>query len=342
MRVGVLGAGSWGAALANHLEKNEHEVTLWGHREERMNIIRETRVIGENMPGLRLPESIKVTSDFLEVVRENELLVFAVPSTAIRETAGKIALLQLTEEELRQKTIVSVAKGIEESTLLRLSQVIAEELPLCHVAVLCGPSHAEEVVQSLPTALVAGSPEQETAERIQNVFMNEYLRVYTSPDLIGMELGGALKNVIALAAGMADGLGYGDNTKAALITRGVAEITRLAVQLGGAPETLSGLTGIGDLIVTCESRHSRNRKAGMLIGQGKTVEEALAEVGMVVEGVNCARAAKLLAEKEGVPMPIITAVNEVLFSGKSAADAVRELMIRDKRSEHSRLRWKTD
>ena len=190
MKVGVLGAGSWGAALANHLEKNGHEVTLWGHREERMNLIRETRMIGESLPGLRLPESIEVTSDFSEIVREKELLVFAVPSTAIRETARKIALLQLTEEELRQKTIVSVAKGIEESTLLRLSQVIAEELPLCQVAVLCGPSHAEEVAQSLPTALVAGASEQETAERIQNVFMNEYLRVYTSPDLIGMELGG--------------------------------------------------------------------------------------------------------------------------------------------------------
>ena len=339
MKIGVLGAGSWGAALANHLEQNRHEVTLWGHHEETMQRIRQTRSIGEKLPGLYLPESIRVTADLPETVCENTVLVFAVPSTVIRKTAEKIRSLGLTEEELRQKTIVSVAKGIEESTLLRLSEVIAEELPLCKVAVLCGPSHAEEVAQSLPTALVAGAAEQETAERIQNVFMNEYLRVYTSPDLIGMELGGALKNVIALAAGMADGLGYGDNTKAALITRGVAEITRLAVKLGGAPETLSGLTGIGDLIVTCESRHSRNRKAGMLIGQGRTVAEALAEVGMVVEGVNCARAAKLLADREGVPMPIISAVNEVLFSGKSAGDAVKELMIRDKRSENSRVKW---
>ena len=342
MKIGVLGAGSWGAALASHLEKNGHEVTLWGHREERMNRIRETRMIGESLPGFSLPESIRVTPSLPEAVQENELLVFAVPSTAVRETAGKIRLLSLPEEAQKNKTIVNVAKGLEEATLLRLSQVIADELPLFATAVLCGPSHAEEVAQALPTALVAGAESQKTAEMIQNVFMNEYLRVYTSPDLIGMELGGALKNVIALAAGMADGLGYGDNTKAALITRGVAEITRLAVRLGGAPETLSGLTGIGDLIVTCESRHSRNRKAGMLIGRGRSVEEALSEVGMVVEGVNTARAAKLLAEKADVPMPIINAVNEVLFSGKSAADAVKELMIRDKRSEHSKLRWKTE
>ncbi len=340
MKIGVLGAGSWGAALANHLEKNGHEVTLWGHLEETVEMIRSTRSIGDKLPGLRLPDSIKITADLSETVCENEMLVLAVPSTVIRKTARKVRALGLPEEGMRQKTIVSVAKGIEEETLLRLSEVIAEELPYCDVAVLCGPSHAEEVAQSLPTALVAGALAQETAERVQNVFMNEYLRVYTSPDLIGMELGGALKNVIALAAGMADGLGYGDNTKAALITRGVAEITRLAVKLGGAPETLSGLTGIGDLIVTCESRHSRNRKAGMLIGKGRTVEEALDEVGMVVEGVNCARAAKMLAEKADVPMPIISAVNDVLFSGKNAGDAVKELMIRDRRSENSKLKWR--
>ncbi len=342
MKIGVLGAGSWGAALAGHLGKNGHEVTLWGHHKEKMETIRKTRKIADKLPHFLLPESVGVTASFADTVRENEILIFAVPSPAIRETAGRIRELSLAEDLQRRKTIVSVAKGLEEATLLRLSEVIAQELPLFDVAVLSGPSHAEEVAQSLPTALVAGAKRQTTAERIQNVFMNEYLRVYTSPDLIGMELGGALKNVIALAAGMADGLGYGDNTKAALITRGVAEITRLAVKLGGAPETLSGLTGIGDLIVTCESRHSRNRKAGMLIGQGRTVAEALSEVGMVVEGVNTARAAGLLAEKADVPMPIITAVNQVLFSGKSAGDAVKELMIRNKRSESSRLTWETE
>lgn len=342
MKIGVLGAGSWGAALAGHLGKNGHEVTLWGHHKEKMETIRKTRKIADKLPHFLLPESVGVTASFADTVRENEILIFAVPSPAIRETAGRIRELSLAEDLQRRKTIVSVAKGLEEATLLRLSEVIAQELPLFDVAVLSGPSHAEEVAQSLPTALVAGAKRQTTAERIQNVFMNEYLRVYTSPDLIGMELGGALKNVIALAAGMADGLGYGDNTKAALITRGVAEITRLAVKLGGAPETLSGLTGIGDLIVTCESRHSRNRKAGMLIGQGRTVAEALSEVRMVVEGVNTARAAGLLAEKADVPMPIITAVNQVLFSGKSAGDAVKELMIRNKRSESSRLTWETE
>ncbi len=341
MKIGVLGAGSWGAALAGHLGKNGQEVTLWGHHEEKMEEIRRTRMIPDKLPGFLLPDPVGVTADFAKTVRENEILIFAVPSPAIRETAVKIKNLSLAEELQHQKTIVNVAKGLEEGTLLRLSEVIEEELPLFDVAVLSGPSHAEEVAQCLPTALVAGSKKKETAEQIQNVFMNEYLRVYTSPDLIGMELGGALKNVIALAAGMADGLGYGDNTKAALITRGVAEITRLAGKLGGAPETLSGLTGIGDLIVTCESRHSRNRKAGMLIGQGRSVEEALSEVGMVVEGVNTARAAGLLAQKADVPMPIITAVNNVLFSGKSAGDAVRELMIRNKRSESSRLTWET-
>ncbi len=342
MKIGVLGAGSWGAALAGHLGKNGHEVTLWGHHEEKMNTIRTTRLIADKLPGFTLPDSVKVTASLPDTVQENEILVFAVPSPAIRETASKVGRLLLPEDVQRQKTIVSVAKGLEEATLLRLSEVIGAELPLFDVAVLSGPSHAEEVAQSLPTALVAGAKRQTTAERIQNAFMNEYLRVYTSPDLIGMELGGALKNVIALAAGMADGLGYGDNTKAALITRGVAEITRLAVKLGGAQETLSGLTGIGDLIVTCESRHSRNRKAGMLIGQGRSVEEALSEVGMVVEGVNTARAAGLLAQKADVPMPIISAVNEVLFSGKSASEAVKELMIRNKRSENSRLTWETE
>lgn len=335
MNIGVLGAGSWGTALAIHLEKRGHEVTLWGHSPAGVQNMLLTRGIGDKLPGVVIPEHVKITDDLEAAVREKELLVFAVPSPAIRETAGRVK--DFTEPG---QIAVSVAKGLEEKTLLRLSQVIREELPESEPAVLCGPSHAEEVAQSLPTALVAGAEKRAVAETIQNAFMDERLRVYTSPDVTGMEMGGALKNVIALAAGMADGLGFGDNTKAALITRGIHEIIRLSVKMGGVAETLSGLTGIGDLIVTCESRHSRNRKAGMLIGQGKTTEEALAEVKMVVEGVNTARSAKLLAEKYEVSMPIISEVNEVLFHHRSAKDAVTNLMIRDKRIENTRLEWK--
>ena len=235
--------------------------------------------------------------------------------------------------------LVSVAKGIEEGTLMTLSAILEQEIPQAEVAVLCGPSHAEEVGIGLPTTLVAGAKRKETAELVQSTFMNEVLRVYTSPDVLGMELGASLKNVIALAAGMADGLGYGDNTKAALITRGISEIGRLALKMGAKYETLSGLTGIGDLIVTCASKHSRNRKAGMLIGEGYTMEEAMKEVKMVVEGVYSAKAAMELSAKYDVSMPIIEQVNEVLFDGKSAKEAVMDLMLRDKKPEHDDLEW---
>ena len=339
MKIGVFGAGSWGTALAIHLQKKGHEVTLWARSASNVQKMKETRSIGSKLPGVVIPEEILLTSDLSEAVSGKELFVLAVPSPAVRETAGKLRGADPSGESLAGKIMVGVAKGLEDATLLRLSEVMKEELPMMEVAVLSGPSHAEEVAASLPTALVAGAKKKSVAETVQSVFMSEELRVYTSPDLIGMEMGGALKNVIALAAGMADGLGYGDNTKAALITRGAHEITRLSCRMGGAAETLSGLTGIGDLIVTCESRHSRNRKAGMLIGQGKTTDEALAEVQMVVEGVNTARAAKRLAEKYEVSMPIIFAVNQVLFEGMAASDAVRELMIRDKRIENSRLEW---
>lgn len=235
--------------------------------------------------------------------------------------------------------IVSVAKGIEEESLMTLSDIIKQEIPLADAAVLCGPSHAEEVGRRLPTTLVAGAKTRKTAEYMQSLFMNEVFRVYTSPDVLGMELGGALKNVIALAAGMADGLGYGDNTKAALITRGIAEISRLAVSMGANAKTLSGLTGMGDLIVTCASRHSRNRKAGMLMGQGYTMQEAMDEVKMVVEGVYSAKAAVALGQKYQVSMPIIEQVNKVLFQNKPAKEAVLELMLRDRKTEHSDLEW---
>ena len=232
-----------------------------------------------------------------------------------------------------------MAKGIEESTLMTLSEQIEQEIPQADVAVLSGPSHAEEVGRCLPTTCVVGARTKETAEYLQKMFMNEVFRVYTSPDILGIELGGSLKNVIALAAGIADGLGYGDNTKAALITRGIAEIARLGVKMGGKIESFTGLTGIGDLIVTCASVHSRNRKAGYLIGQGRTMQQAMDEVQMVVEGVYSTKAAVKLAQKYEVQMPIIEQVNAVLFEGKSAAEAVKELMLRDGKTEHSDLPW---
>ena len=234
--------------------------------------------------------------------------------------------------------IVNVAKGIEETTLMTLSQIVEQEIPQAEVAVLSGPSHAEEVGKGIPTTIVVGSKEKETAEFLQNLFMSKVFRVYTSSDVLGIELGAALKNVVALAAGIADGLGYGDNTKAALITRGIAEIARLGISMGGRIETFYGLTGIGDLIVTCASMHSRNRRAGILIGKGASMEEAMAEVKMVVEGVYSAKAGYALSQKYQVSMPIIEQVNQVLFEGKPAAEAVGELMLRDKKVENIDLR----
>ena len=258
----------------------------------------------------------------------------AVPSPFTRATAKKMCPYVAEGQK-----IVDVAKGIEESTLKTLSQQIEEEIPQADVAVLSGPSHAEEVGRKLPTTCVIGAKTKKTAEYLQKAFISPVFRVYISPDILGIELGGSLKNVIALAAGMADGLGYGDNTKAALITRGIAEIARLGMKLGGKLETFTGLTGIGDLIVTCASVHSRNRKAGYLMGQGKSMQEAMDEVQMVVEGVYSAKAAARLAEKYDVSMPIVTAVNQILFEGKKARDAVNELMLRESKNEHASLPW---
>ncbi len=332
--VGVIGAGSWGMALALTLHGNGHAVSVWTFLEEEKEQILRDKELKDKLPGVKIPEEIKITTDMGEAIQGMDLLVLAVPSPFIRSTAKNMSAF--VEEG---QIVVSVAKGLEDNTLLRLSEIVEQEIPQCCPAVLCGPSHAEEVAIGLPTVLVAGCKKKAAAELIQEIFMNDFLRVYTSPDMVGMELGGALKNVIALAAGMTDGLGYGDNTKAALITRGIAEISRLAVRMGGCPETLSGLTGIGDLIVTCESKHSRNRMAGMLIGQGKTREEAVAEVKMVVEGINCATAALHMAQKFEVEMPITEMVNRVLFENKPAQEAVNELMLRDRRVENSNLTW---
>ena len=333
-KVGVIGAGSWGIALAKLLHTNGNEVTVWSIVEDEIKMLREKHEHVDKLPGVSLSEEILFTTDLKETVEDKEFLVLAVPSVFTRSTAKSMAAF-VREGQI----IVCVAKGIEENTLMTITDVVGEEIPAADVAVMCGPSHAEEVGTGLPTTVVAGAKTRETAEKIQDLFMNEVFRVYTSPDMLGMELGGSLKNVIALAAGMADGLGYGDNTKAALITRGISEINGLALAMGAKMETLYGLTGIGDLIVTCASRHSRNRKAGMLIGQGYTMEKATKEVHMVVEGIYSAKAALALAKKYHVNLPIIEEVNQVLFENKPVKGAVKELMIREKRTEHTNLTW---
>ena len=333
-KIGVIGAGSWGTALSVVLANNGNEVLIWSIVEAEIEMLKEKHEHVDKLPGVKLSDSIDFTTDIEKTVKESDILVLAVPSVFTRSTAKLMAPFVKDNQ-----IIVCVAKGIEEDTLMPISDVVEQEIPNADVAIMCGPSHAEEVGIGLPTTVVAGAKTKKTAETIQDLFMNNVFRVYTSPDILGMELGGSLKNVIALAAGMADGLGYGDNTKAALITRGIAEVSRLALAMGAKTETLAGLTGIGDLIVTCESKHSRNRKAGMLMGQGYTMEEATKEVKMVVEGIYSAKAAAKLGKEYNVSMPIIEEVNKVLFENKPVKDAVQELMLRDKRVEHIGLEW---
>lgn len=332
--ISVIGAGSWGTALALLLYKNGHKVTVWSIMKDEIEMLQREHEHKEKLPGVKLPEDMEFTTDLEKALTGKDVLVLAVPSPYTRSTSHSM------EPFVKEgQIIVNVAKGIEEHSLLTLSQIIEEEIPQAEVAVLSGPSHAEEVGRGIPTTIVVGARKKETAEYLQNIFMNEVFRVYISPDVLGIELGAALKNVVALAAGIADGLGYGDNTKAALITRGIAEIARLGTAMGGKAETFSGLTGIGDLIVTCASMHSRNRRAGILIGKGYSMEEAMAEVKMVVEGVYSAKAAMELAKKYQVQIPIIEQVNAVLFEGKPADEAVRNLMLRDKKIENPLIPW---
>ena len=315
-KIGVIGSGTWGTALAVLLTGNGHEVELWSAVPAEVEALTATRR-HPNLGDTPIPEKIRVTGDLEQAMKDKELLVLSVPSVYVRETAHRMAPF-LKEGQV----ITNVAKGIEDTTLKNLSEIIEEELPAARVTVLSGPSHAEEVSRGLPTTCVAGAHRRQDAELVQNLFMSPVFRV------------------IALAAGIADGLGCGDNTKAALITRGIAEITRLGTAMGGSPETFSGLTGIGDLIVTCASMHSRNRRAGILIGKGYTMDEAMKEVKMVVEGVYSARAARALSKKYQVSMPIVEQVNEVLFDGKPAKDALYDLMLRDRRAENALLEWK--
>ena len=332
-KVCILGGGSWGIGLSVVLHKNGHEVTVWSAVPAEIQMLQENHE-HKMLPGVKLPEDMIFTTDDKQAIEGKDLLVMAVASSYTRSTAHRISPLVAQGQK-----IVSVSKGIEEHTLMTQAQIIEDEIPQAQVAVLSGPTHAEEVSRGIPTTIGAGSKSKSCAEYVQNLFMNEVFRVYTSPDVLGIELGGALKNVVALAAGIADGLGYGDNTKAALITRGITEIARLGTAMGGNFETFCGLTGIGDLIVTCASMHSRNRRAGILIGKGYTMEEAMKEVQMVVEGVYSAKAARALAKKYNVSMPIVEEVNQVLFEGKPAKEAVADLMLRDKRIEHSDLPW---
>ena len=332
--VSVIGAGSWGTALSLVLSENGHNVTVWSISESEIDMMKTYHEQKDKLPGVILPDDMVFTTDLKTACHNKDLLVLAVPSVYTRSTA---ALMSSVVE--KDQIIVNVAKGIEDDSLMTLSEIIEQEIPQARVAVMSGPSHAEEVGEKIPTTCVVGARKKETAEFVQNIFMNNVFRVYISPDVLGIELGGALKNVVALAAGMADGLGYGDNTKAALITRGISEISRLGVKMGGKAETFAGLTGIGDLVVTCASKHSRNRKAGMLMGQGKTMDEAMKEVQMVVEGVYSAKAALALAKKYNVEVPIIEKVNEILFEGSSVKDAVSTLMNRERKEEYYGLEW---
>jgi len=321
-RIAIIGTGTWGTALGILLYDNGHDVIMWSAIGKEIDALRETRK-HPNLDGVIIPREIGLTCDLKEAMTGAEVLVLSVPSIFSRSTAR-----QMKEFYVPGQIIVSVAKGVEESTLKLIDEQILDEIPDATVAALSGPSHAEEVSKRLPTVVAIGSKNIEVAKKLKPIFMSPVFRVYTSDDVMSIELGGALKNVIALAAGMADGLGYGDNTKAALITRGITEIARLGVAMGGNIQTFYGLTGMGDLIVTCASMNSRNRRAGILMGQGKSMQEAMDEVHMVVEGVYSAKAARALADKYDVEMPIVEQVNQILFEGRNARDAVDYLMTR--------------
>lgn len=331
MKIAVVGSGAWGTALAVRLRKNGHDVAVWMHRKELIPQMEESR-INPRLPGVTLPEGIGFSGDY-SCVSGCKMVVIATPSFPIRQICRSIAPYLDGDAVL-----VCVTKGLEEGTQLRMSQVAAHETGR-EVVVLTGPSHAEEVSRDMPTACLAASEKKELAELVQDVFMSESFRIYTSPDPVGAELGAALKNVIALCAGVADGMGCGDNTKAMLMTRGLTEIARLGVSLGAKKETFAGLAGVGDLIVTCTSMHSRNRRAGILIGQGVEPQEAMRQVGAVVEGYYAAKSAWELCRIQGVEMPILQAAYSVLYEGKTATEAVRELLHRGKRSESEDAGW---
>ncbi len=329
MMISVIGAGSWGTALCALLGQKGFPVTLWVRREDLLHKITQTSENGEYLPGVILPENVYLTNNLADAVQGKDMIILAVPSHATENICTAI-----NPFVNRDTTIVNVAKGLEEKTFRRISQIIRDNISSdCKIAVLSGPNHAEEVGRCIPSATVVASLEEATAKTVQDIFMSPYFRVYTNPDMIGVELGGALKNVIAIGAGLCEGLGYGDNTKSALLTRGLAEIARLGIAMGARSKTFSGLTGVGDLFVTCTSPHSRNRYVGIMLGEGKSLQEILSSMKMVAEGIKSTRAAYQLSMEYGINMPITTEVYNILFRGVNPREATRNLMRREKTVE---------
>lgn len=328
MKICFLGAGSWGTALAFILSDKNYEINMWTKEEEHFNSLVETRENSKYLPGVKLKEKIKFYNDIGKAIDGAEIVVLAIPSQAVRSVL-EVAKGYTNKDQI----IVNVAKGIENGTHMRISEVVEEILPSNKYVILSGPSHAEEVSRYTPTTIVSASYDCDAAEKVQDVFMTESLRVYTNTDVIGVEVGGSLKNIIALGAGISDGLGYGDNTKAALMTRGISEMARLGEAMGGKPDTFAGLSGIGDLIVTCTSMHSRNRRCGIMLGEGLSLEESIDKIGMVVEGAYTVKAAYELSLEYGVDMPITKEIYTVLYEGANAKESVLSLMNRKKKDE---------
>jgi len=326
--VGVLGGGSWGTALSILLSNKGFDVDMWVRNPDQVSSMNQYRENKRYLPNIGLPQNLNVSGDIEKTLFKKNVVLLSVPTHAVRE-----ALKDVKKYIKKEQIIVNVAKGIENDTLLRISEIVKEILPNNNYCVLSGPSHAEEVALEIPTTVVSASSNKDVAEYIQDLFITSSFRVYVNPDIIGVELGGALKNIIALGAGISDGLNHGDNTKAALMTRGITEMGRLGVELGANPNTFYGLSGIGDLIVTCTSMHSRNRRAGILLGQGKTLDEAIEEIGMVVEGVKTTKSAYKLSEKLGIEMPITDEIYNVLYNNENVKESVNRLMLRDKKHE---------
>lgn len=327
-QITILGGGSWGTALAKLLSENRNDVTVWLRDENQVKELSEKRINEKYLPNVKIPQNVVFTSDINIAAAESEFILIVTPTQQIRSV-----LKQIDEKHKSGKIFINASKGIEVGTLKRVSEIVDEETKNCVYAVLSGPSHAEEVGAGLPTAITVACDNKDVAEKIQDIFMSSYFRVYTNEDVIGVELGGALKNIIALGAGISDGVGFGDNAKAALMNRGIVEIARLGVSLGADIHTFSGLSGIGDLIVTCTSHHSRNRNAGFLIGQGLTKDEAIKKVGMVVEGISTTYAAYELSKKLNIEMPIVDAMYDVLHNNADVKETVSRLMLRDKKEE---------
>ncbi len=327
-KIGILGAGSWGTALALVLANKGHVVNLWGRRSQHIESLKNDGENSKYLPGIKLKENINLMTDIDKAIVDCDVIVLAIASQGIRETLDKISKVVDTDQ-----IIVNVSKGIENNTLMRISEIVHSFFPKNEYVVLSGPSHAEEVSKGIPTTIVSASESKVAAEYIQDVFTTPNLRVYTNPDVVSVEIGASLKNVIALGAGISDGLGFGDNTKAAIMTRGIREIARLGEAMGGSSSTFSGLTGIGDLIVTCTSMHSRNRRCGILLGQGNSLNNAIDSIGMVVEGVYTTKAAYELSKRYNIEMPITKEIYNILYNNNNAKESVYNLMLRSKTHE---------